>query len=86
MESTKPRQIRVYLREQEMEMLNELVDITGMKDTALLTLLATAALKAAKEADYRVPLALKFTLAEAEAKKAGPAPSRTSISKLSRSP
>jgi hypothetical protein len=64
MDSTKPKQIRVYLREAELQMLNELVEITGIKDTAVLTLLCTAALKAAKEADYRVPLALKFKLAE----------------------
>jgi hypothetical protein len=64
MESTKPKQIRVYLRDPELKMLNELVEITGMRDTAVLTLLCTAALKAAKEADYRVPLALKFNVAE----------------------
>jgi hypothetical protein len=60
MDSTKPKQVRVYLREQELKMLNELVEITGMKDTAVLTILSTAALKAAKDANYRLPLALKF--------------------------
>jgi hypothetical protein len=45
-------------------MLNELVEITGLKDTYLLTLLCTAALKAAKDVDYRVPLALKLRVAE----------------------
>jgi hypothetical protein len=64
MESTKPKQVRVYLREHELKMLNELVEITGMRDTAVLTLLCTAALKAAKEADYRIPLALKFQVSE----------------------
>jgi hypothetical protein len=64
MVSTKPKQVRVYLREQEIGMLNELVEITGMRDTAVLTLLCTAALKAAKEADYRIPLAVRFKLAE----------------------
>lgn len=54
------------MREQEIQMLNELVEITGIKDTAVLSLLAVAALKAAKEADYRLPLALKFKLAEDE--------------------
>lgn len=64
MDSTKPKQVRVYLREQEIQMLNELVEITGIKDTAVLTILCTAALKAAKEADYRIPLAVRFKLAE----------------------
>ncbi len=64
MEMTKPKQVRVYLREPELKMLNELVEITGMKDTAVLTLLCAAALKAAKEADYRIPLAVRFRLAE----------------------
>ena len=64
MDSTKPKQVQVYLREREIKMLNELVEITGMRDTAVLSLLCAAALKAAKDADYRIPLAVRFSLAE----------------------
>jgi hypothetical protein len=64
MEATKAKQIRVYLREQELQMLGELVEISGMKDTAILSLLCSAALRAAKEVSYRVPLALRLTVAE----------------------
>jgi hypothetical protein len=64
MDSTKPKQVRVYLREPELKMLNDLVEITGMRDTAVLTLLCAAALKAAKDADYRIPLAVRFKLSE----------------------
>lgn len=46
MEVTKPKQVRVYLREPELKMLDDLVEITGMKDTAVLSLLCSAALKA----------------------------------------
>jgi len=35
-----------------------------MKDTAVLSLVCSAGLRAAKEADYKIPLALKFTVAE----------------------
>lgn len=64
MEPTKARQIRVYLRDPEVEMLNELVEISGMKDTAVLSLICSAALRATKEVDYRIPLALKFKVSE----------------------
>jgi hypothetical protein len=70
MDSTKPKQVRVYLREHELKMLNDLVQITEMKDTAVLSLLCVAALKAAKDADYRLPLALKFRVVEGTAEKA----------------
>lgn len=60
----KPKQIRVYLRESEIEMLDALVEMTGMKDTAVLTHLCTAALRAAKEVNYRVPLGLRFQIFE----------------------
>ena len=69
MSAIKPKQVRVYLREQELGMLDELVEITGMRDTGILTLLCTAALKAAKEADYQIPLAVRFKVATPEAKK-----------------
>ena len=64
MESTKARQVRVYLRDQELKMLEELVEIAGMRDTAVLSILCSAALRAAKEVDYRIPLALKFQILE----------------------
>ena len=77
MDSTKPKQVRVYLREQEIGMLDELVEITGMRDTAVLTLLCSAALKAAKEADYRIPLAVRFKLAEGIETRGKPTTPRT---------
>jgi hypothetical protein len=64
MEATKARQVRVYLKEKELQTLNELVERTGMRDTAVLSLLCVAALRAAKEADYRMPLPLKFNISE----------------------
>jgi hypothetical protein len=70
MDSTKPKQVRVYLREQELKMLNDLVEITGIKDTAVLSLLCAAALKAAKDVEYRLPLALRFQVLEVERTKA----------------
>ena len=63
-DALKPRQVRVYLREKELQMLQDLVEITGMKDTAVLSILCSAALKAAKEVEYHLPLALKFTVTE----------------------
>jgi hypothetical protein len=60
----KAKQVRVYLREPEVRTLNELVEITGMRDTAILSLLCAAALKAAKDANYKLPLALKFRVVE----------------------
>lgn len=78
MPEIKPKQIRVYLRESEIEMLDALVEMTGMKDTAVLTHLCTAALRAAKEVDYRVPLALKFRVSEPlESPPRGTTPTKT---------
>jgi len=64
MQPTKARQVRVYLRDRELQMLSELVERTGMKDTAVLSLLCGAALRATKDADYKVPLVLRFRVAE----------------------
>lgn len=65
MDAKKPKQIRVYLLEEELEVLSQLVEITTMKDTAILSHLLKAALRAAKDAEYQVPLALKFNIVDA---------------------
>ena len=64
MEPTKARQIRVYLRGKEAEMLDELCERTAMKDTAVLSLICAAGLRAAADIDYKVPLALKFRVCD----------------------
>ena len=59
----KPRQVRVYLNEENAEIFATLGDrIPDLEDSRLLSLLVSAVLRAAKENDYRfrVPLKIHF--------------------------
>lgn len=60
MAQMKPKQVRVYLRNEELQVLSELVERTGLRDTYIMSLLCVAALRAVKKAEYKLQLPLEF--------------------------
>lgn len=63
MGSLKRKQVRVYLDEQTGQQFTRLVTVIGsMSESAVMTVLFSAALDACAENGYRMPLPLKFTI------------------------
>jgi site-specific recombinase XerD len=58
----KPRHVRTYLHEEELQILAELARESGVRDTLLLSMLAAAGLKAVKEAGYKMELPLRLKI------------------------
>jgi hypothetical protein len=60
MSTTKSEQVRVYLNPQDLDLLAKLAEATGMRDTAALSMICKAGLRAVSETDFRMSLPLRF--------------------------
>lgn len=61
----KPNQARVYLNEENQQMLDKLAENQpDLEKSKIMSILLSAALRAAKQNNYRLPMPLHFTISE----------------------
>jgi len=60
----KGKHVRLYVLEEDEAPLEKLAETTGLTQTMILTKLVSAGLKCCTEQGYRLPLPLKFEMAE----------------------
>jgi hypothetical protein len=65
----KGKHVRLYVLEDDEAGLEKLASNVGITQTTALTLIVSAGLKACGQADYRLPLPLKFQIVESKSKK-----------------
>jgi hypothetical protein len=56
----KPKQVRVYLNDENESMLRALAEKVDMPESQIMTMLVSASLRAAKENDYILTLPIRF--------------------------
>ena len=61
---TKGNVLRLYVRDQELASLTELTEILEIPQTEIMSRIMTAGIRAIKEAGNRMPLPLRFQIAE----------------------
>jgi hypothetical protein len=60
----KGKQVRLYILEDDEARLDKLSEATGVNVTTAITLIVSAGLKACEGIGYRLPLPLRFQIAE----------------------
>jgi hypothetical protein len=66
MSQKKGKPVRLYIREEDEPVLAEFGRLTGLSDTSIMTMLLSAAFRAVKDANYRLPLPLSFKAFDAD--------------------
>jgi hypothetical protein len=61
---TKGNTVRLYLRDEELEALQQLTEALEISQTEIMGRIMTAGIRALKEAGNRMPLPLRFQVAE----------------------
>jgi hypothetical protein len=73
---TKGNVLRLYLRDEELEILKAVTEAVEIPQTEVMSRVMTAGLRALREAGNRLPLPLKFSVAEGIAETTRPTKAR----------